>query len=109
MDKSERQRRRALRQELKTKARTEFEASIPAPKADILDLFYYLENGEPCDNTLRQTVEFIRERGLPEAEMVAWLEQHSGFCDCEVLFNVEDDWNQMVEEEWRRRNSDQEE
>ena len=96
-------------QELKSRERAEFQASIPAPKAEILDLFEHLENGEPCDNTLRQTLEFIQARSLQEPEMIAWLEQHGGFCDCEVILNVEDTWNQMVEEEWRLRESEKEE
>ena len=109
MDKDEKERRRVLRQELKANECAEFEAPLPAPKADIRDLFDHLDTGDPCNNTLRGALEFIRARGLPEGEVVAWLERHGGHCDCEVIANVEDAWNQMVDEEWVRPYIDEEE
>ena len=100
MNKVEKQRRRAILRGLKGKERAQFIASLPASRADIRDLFDYLDStDEPCGHSLNQTLEFLRDRGLPEEKIVAWLEEHGGYCDCEVISNVEDAWNQMVEEE----------
>ncbi|MCM3869800.1 MAG: DUF2695 domain-containing protein [Pyrinomonadaceae bacterium] len=99
----EKLRRRAILRDLKGRERAQFIASIPASKAEIRDLFDYLDRAdEPCDHSLNHSIGFIRHRGLPEEKVVAWLEEHGGYCDCEVIFNVEDVWNQMVEEVWRR-------
>ena len=102
MKSEEGERRRAILRGLKEKEHADFLAALPAPKSDIRDLFDYLDSDEPCDNTLRRAVVFINERSLPEERVKSWLEEHGGYCDCEVIFNVEDVWNQMVEEEWRR-------
>jgi hypothetical protein len=103
MNKVEKLRRRDILRDLKGKERAQFIASIPASKADIRDLFDYLDSAdEPCDHSLNHTIGFIRDKGLPEEKIVAWLEEHGGYCDCEVIFNVEDVWNQMVEEVWQR-------
>ncbi|HEV8694469.1 MAG TPA: DUF2695 domain-containing protein [Lysobacter sp.] len=32
-------------------------------------------------------------QNLPAAPVLAWLGRYGGYCDCEVLFNVEDRWN----------------
>ena len=103
MNKAEKDRRRAIRRDLKGRERAQFITSIPASKADIRDLLDYLDSSdEPCDHSLSHTLGFIRERGLPEQKVVAWLEEYGGYCDCEVIFNVEDAWDQMIEEEWQR-------
>ena len=104
MSEDERERRRAILRDLKERERAQFIASLPASKSDIRDLFVSLDNtDEPCDHTLNRTREFLRERGLPEEKAVEWLEEHGGFCDCEVISNVEDEWNQKVEEEWQQK------
>ena len=96
MKEDEKKRRRSILQNLKASERTQFLSSLPASESDIKALFDYLdENLGNCDDTLRQTTEFIREKKLPENEVISWLNENGGFCDCEVLANVEDNWNQM--------------
>ncbi len=103
MHKDERLHRRTILHQLKEKERMQFIASVPAPKSLVRELFEYLDRSDdPCDATLSQTLGFLKERGLPEERVVPWLEDHGGYCDCEVLYNVEDVWNQMVEKEWQR-------
>ena len=50
-----------------------------------------LSDGD-CDHTLRHTEAFLAERGLDAAAVVPWLRDSGGYCDCEVLANVEDQW-----------------
>lgn len=58
----------------------------------LADLFGWLDervSKEGCDgNSLRHTREFLRDRDIPMAEAVEWLQEFGGFCDCEVLLNV---------------------
>lgn len=97
MKEEEKKRRRSMLQNFKDNERTQFLSSLPAPESEIKELFNYLdENLDDCDDTLRQTTKFIKERNLPEKEMVSWLAENGGFCDCEVLANVEDNWNQVT-------------
>jgi len=95
MNKGEKQRRRTILRDLKENERAQFIASLPAPEADLRDLLNYLDSAdEPCDHSLKRTLGFIRDRGLPEEKIVHWLKEHGGYCDCEVISNVEDAWNQ---------------
>lgn len=47
-----------------------------------------------CDHTLRFTKSWIAEKDQSAAEVLAWLREHGGFCDCEVLANAADHWEQ---------------
>lgn len=49
--------------------------------------------GEGCDHTLRATEQWIAEHQQPET-VLGWLKKHGGFCDCEVLANAADHWEQ---------------
>ncbi|MGH3569253.1 MAG: DUF2695 domain-containing protein [Pseudonocardia sp.] len=41
-----------------------------------------------CDNTLRSAQEWAAREGVGWAGFQAQLEDHGGYCDCEVLLNV---------------------
>ena len=73
-------------------------ASIPMPHVDLRALFDFLdrEGAQQCDHTLRETIQFLRQRGLDVERVVPWLRAHGGYCDCEVIFNVEDKFGQIV-------------
>lgn len=43
-----------------------------------------------CDGNLTFTEEFCKDNFLDFGRVRAFLELHSGYCDCEVLFNVEE-------------------
>ncbi len=45
-----------------------------------------------CDHTLKLTKRWIQENGLEdrEEEIIEYLEENGGYCDCEVVFNVLD-------------------
>lgn len=72
--------------------RSEAEARLPLPRSELAALFDFLDSrlaSEDCNHTLRLTREFLWERSVAEEPVVAWLGEHGGFCDCEVLANVE--------------------
>jgi len=41
-----------------------------------------------CDKTRRLTKAWLVEHGHDVETVFAWLEEHSGYCDCEVLTNA---------------------
>ncbi|MBD7923165.1 DUF2695 domain-containing protein [Xanthomonas sp. Sa3BUA13] len=54
-------------------------------------MFEYLDGALSvgCDHSLRFTRRFLQDHDLPEAAILPWLGEYGGFCDCEVLANVE--------------------
>lgn len=91
-DKSEKARRKEMLQAQREEARRKVRESLPASPVTLKALFTHidskLESGE-CDDTLRHAREFIRNKGLSEEALISWLESNGGYCDCEVLANVE--------------------
>ncbi|MBL8507950.1 DUF2695 domain-containing protein [Chitinimonas sp. JJ19] len=47
-----------------------------------------------CNHTLRFTESWIAENRQPAESILDWLNEHGGFCDCEVLTNTADHWEQ---------------
>jgi len=76
----------------------ELENELPVSKPDLKSLFDHVRsavNSEGCDNTLKHTLSFLELHSLPEQQLVAWLQDGGGYCDCEVIANVAEMW------EWR--------
>jgi Protein of unknown function (DUF2695) len=94
-DNSERERRKQLVRAVAQKQRADAEARMPISKADLRDLFDYLDGALPeqgCKHSLQLTRSFLETRSLDPEAVVPWLAKYNGFCDCEVLANVEDAW-----------------
>ena len=91
-DKTEKARRKVLKDAQREETRQAIRQSLPASPAELKALFNYLdtqlESGE-CDNTLRHAHEYIRTHGLAAEAVVSWLEENGGYCDCEALVNAE--------------------
>ena len=57
------------------------------------ELFDYLDEhlGDGCDHNLTMTKEFLKDKGIENIDKVMeWLNNNGGYCDCEVLMNVEE-------------------
>lgn len=91
----------------KRRSAISFSSRVPSPErgreppisyAQVRNLFERLNrpNPPPCDHTLRETVEFLRENSLPVEPTIAWLRANGGYCDCEVIFNVTNEWGEKV-------------
>lgn len=93
-DKNEKARRRQIHKELQEKAQIEFEESLPVSREIFHSLFDFLDeelekNG--CDDRLKLTQQFLETNHIENIEQVEnWLKENGGFCDCEVLYNVEE-------------------
>jgi hypothetical protein len=100
--KEEKKQHKALRQKIARQQRTEAEAKMPISKPDLKSLFDYLDEElaeDGCNESLRITTRFLTERNLPEQSIIAWLGEYGGYCDCEVLANVESEWDDFLGEE----------
>ena len=57
---------------------------------DLLDYIdEYLEEND-CDDTLSATTKFLKENDIEIESTLNWLKNNGGYCDCEVLANIED-------------------
>ncbi len=71
------------------------QASFPISSELLQSLFDFVEaevSSNGCDHTLRFTIRWTTDRHPPERELIDWLRQHGGFCDCEVGSNAFDHW-----------------
>jgi len=94
MDKDEKERRKLILNELREKQQKEFELTLPMDRKVFENLFDYLDNklGEnSCDDTNKLTLEFLLKNKIGDKETVInWLAENGGYCDCEILANVEE-------------------
>ncbi|KMM74940.1 hypothetical protein ACP93_14145 [Xanthomonas sp. NCPPB 1128] len=90
-------RRKALHATAKPEQRASKEAALPLPKETLWALFDYLNEAlaDGCDHSLRLTTQFLASRDVVPEAVIPWLGAHGGFCDCEVLFNVEERWGKL--------------
>ena len=100
--KEEKERRKALAAAAAKKRFEEEVANTPLSKEDLKDLLDYLDRPDPpaCDHTLKDTIHFLTERNLDVDKIVPWLNEYGGYCDCEVIFNVDDKWGEYVGREY---------
>ncbi len=91
----EKQRRKQILDELTKKQNEEFANSLPMSRDQFQNLFDFLdEQLSDCDDTLKLTENFLLENGIADKERISkWLGEHGGYCDCEVLANVEEYFN----------------
>lgn len=91
MIKSEKEYRKEILRMLKEKDKSEFNKSLPMDKGKFNGLFEYLDEklDEGCDHTMNITLEFLKQKEVKNInEVVKWLNDKGGYCDCEVLANV---------------------
>lgn len=90
MDKNE---RKKILKQLKEEKRMEFENSLPMERDLFEQLFDYLDKkltDNDCSNQPLLTTEFLNRNNIPEGPVLSWLAENGGYCDCEVLYNVEE-------------------
>lgn len=77
---------------------TQAASDMPISHDELKALFAWLgrPNPPPCDHSHRETIQFLEQRKLPVEQTVAWLKANGGFCDCEVIYNVTDEWGDVV-------------
>jgi hypothetical protein len=93
-DKSEKERRKEILNNLRTKAKQDFEDSLPTSRDNFKQLFDYLDfelEKRECDDTNGLTKTFFNQIKLDNSDIILeWLAEKGGYCDCEILANVEE-------------------
>lgn len=93
-DKTEKARRKQIQRELQEKAQAEFEKNLPISRELFQNLFDFLDEeleGNACNDSLKMTKQFLEFQNIQNKEEVEnWLKENGGFCDCEVLYNIEE-------------------
>ncbi len=89
----EKQRRKQMVQQLQANATEQLLASLPLSLMQLKGLFNFLDSElseTACDDTLQLTEQFATESQVNFESLKKWLGEHGGYCDCEVLANVEE-------------------
>lgn len=77
----------------KQEKKIEFEKSLPMNREIFEQLFEYLDkklNNEKCLHNLSLTKEFLIQNNILQDNVINWLKENGGYCDCEVLYNIEE-------------------
>jgi hypothetical protein len=91
---NEKERKKQLIKEFKHKQKEEFEQSLPMERILFEKLFDYLDNKleeNDCDDTNKLATQFLKKNKIENIQTVlSWLSENGGYCDCEILANVEE-------------------
>ncbi len=90
MDASE---KKQLKAQWRNQQRKAALAALPLPVAELKAMFDMLDVDLPqkgCDHTRRLTETWLHSRGHDVEPVFTWLDAHHGFCDCEILANIEE-------------------
>jgi len=91
--KEEKARRKAIHRELAERERQEFLQSLPVDPEIIIELFDHLDlelGAHGCDHNYSITKAFLASKQIQNDEIFEWFREHGGYCDCEILYNIED-------------------
>jgi hypothetical protein len=81
----------------KAEQRAAARARFPLPETQLSALFDALDVELPrrgCDHTLRLVREWCTRVGTEAGPVEAWLHENGGHCDCEVLANAEQEFQE---------------
>ncbi len=96
-EKSEKERRKEILNNLRTKAKQDFEDSLPTSRDNFKQLFDFLDielEKRECDDTNGLTKTFLNQIRLDNSDIILdWLVDKGGHCDCEILANVEEQFD----------------
>jgi len=93
MDAADKERKRLWKDQKRAVARGAFPLSD-----DLLQSLFETVAGavaeHGCDHTRRYTEQWLLSHPESREVVIRWLEEHGGFCDCEVDANAADHWEQ---------------
>lgn len=72
--------------------------AMPISLVHLGKLFDYLdvELANGCDHTQKLTIAFLISHKLNVEKISPWLKEQGGYCDCEILANVEENWESEI-------------
>jgi len=93
MDSADRNRKRLWKDEQRAAAR----AAFPLSSEELEELFDGVDSAieqNGCDHTLRYTEQWLAAHVSDPLPTLTWLRNNGGCCDCEVIANACDHWEQ---------------
>jgi hypothetical protein len=93
MDAADRQRKKNWKAHERSAARGAF----PLPDELMQSLFDHVRGAvedQGCDHSRRFTDRWLSDHEDRRERVIAWLNENRGFCDCEVVANAADHWEQ---------------
>ena len=98
-DKSEKEQRKQILNDLRLKASEVFDKALPMTKDLFKSLFDYLDkelSDKECDDKPTLTRTFLTHKQLSNQDVILnWLADKGGYCDCEILANVEEQFGNI--------------
>ena len=89
----EKSKRKEILKAIKEKELAEFRRNLPMPGDKFIQLFELLDaelHAQGCDHSLKLTEQILSNVEVKDVlNVLAWLEEQDGYCDCEVMMNVE--------------------
>ena len=91
--------KKQLKNLFKANERKKLLESIPMEIDQLKEFLSFLNRPDApsCDHTLREATQWIEQNNLDPEKVIPWLNDHGGFCDCEVISNVYDAVGDIVE------------
>ena len=89
----DKQRKKELLRQFQEQQNKELLAGLNTDISNIKELMDHLDeylSEEGCDDTLKETEIFLKQNKIEIESTLNWLRAQGGYCDCEVLANVED-------------------
>jgi len=83
--------KKKLKKEWRDEQRDRARAAFPLTMFELEELFEMLEVAlarQVCDHTRQLTNSWLSYSGKELERVHAWLDEHSGFCDCQIASNV---------------------
>ena len=93
----DKQNRKEQIHEWRAQQRAAARAKLPLPDDQMQALFDMLDVSLPergCQHTLSLVREWAEQRGVAFDSLAEWCHENGGHCDCEVLANCEQQWQE---------------
>ncbi|MBX3290213.1 MAG: DUF2695 domain-containing protein [Acidobacteria bacterium] len=88
---------RALKKQWKSQQKQSARSAFPLSDELLISMFDFVESSvekHGCDHSLCFTEIWLKDNDVAQDKVIGWLEDNGGYCDCEVVFNAMDHWEQ---------------
>ena len=76
--------------------RIAFENAAPLSLQQLKDLLSFLSSKNQCDHTFSGTQLFAVQHSIDVAQLLPWLKDHGAHCDCEIVYNIYDEFGELM-------------
>ena len=91
--------KKTLKKEYKERELKAFRENLPMKEVDFLPLFDFLDSKlseNDCQHDFSLLESYCKQKGLNFSVLVEWFKEQGGFCDCEIIANVEEQFEYLT-------------